>query len=148
MKSGASTTRQYATFRIQDLLLGIEVTRVQEVIRYQPMTVVPLAPSVVEGLINLRGQIVIAIDTRRSLGLTRVEGDALPMNIVIQSGDGLVSLLVDEIGDVIDVPAEAYAPVPDNMPQEQRELINCVYDLPSGLMLVLDTARVLENACR
>jgi purine-binding chemotaxis protein CheW len=148
MKSGASTTRQYATFRIQDLLLGIEVTRVQEVIRYQPMTVVPLAPSVVEGLINLRGQIVIAIDTRRSLGLTRVEGDALPMNIVIQSGDGLVSLLVDEIGDVIDVPAEAYAPVPDNMPQEQRELIDCVYDLPSGLMLVLDTARVLENACR
>ncbi len=147
MKPSASTTRQYATFRIQDLLLGIEVTRVQEVIRYQPMTVVPLAPSVVEGLINLRGQIVIAIDTRRSLGLTRAEGDALPMNIVIQSGDGLVSLLVDEIGDVIDVPAEAYAPVPDNMPQEQRELINCVYDLPSGLMLVLDTARVLENAC-
>jgi purine-binding chemotaxis protein CheW len=148
VKPGASTTRQYATFRIQDLLLGIEVTRVQEVIRYQPMTVVPLAPSVVEGLINLRGQIVIAIDTRRSLGLTSVEGDALPMNIVIQSGDGLVSLLVDEIGDVIDVPAEAYAPVPDNMPQEQRELINCVYDLPAGLMLVLDTARVLENACR
>jgi purine-binding chemotaxis protein CheW len=147
VKPSASTTRQYATFRIQDLLLGIEVTRVQEVIRYQPMTVVPLAPSVVEGLINLRGQIVIAIDTRRSLGLTRAEGDALPMNIVIQSGDGLVSLLVDEIGDVIDVPAEAYAPVPDNMPQEQRELINCVYDLPSGLMLVLDTARVLENAC-
>jgi purine-binding chemotaxis protein CheW len=148
MKSGASTTRQYATFRIQDLLLGIEVTRVQEVIRYQPMTVVPLAPSVIEGLINLRGQIVIAIDTRRSLGLSRAEGDALPMNIVIQSGDGLVSLLVDEIGDVIDVPAEAYAPVPDNMPQEQRELINCVYDLPAGLMLVLDTARVLENACQ
>lgn len=147
MKSSASTTRQYATFRIQDLLLGIEVTRVQEVIRYQPMTVVPLAPPVVEGLINLRGQIVIAIDTRRSLGLTRAEGDALPMNIVIQSGDGLVSLLVDEIGDVIDVPAEAYAPVPDNMPQEQRELINCVYDLPAGLMLVLDTARVLDNAC-
>jgi len=128
-------------------MLGIEVTRVQEVIRYQPMTVVPLAPAVVEGLINLRGQIVIAIDTRRSLGLTRAEGDALPMNIVIQSGDGLVSLLVDEIGDVIDVPAEAYAPVPDNMPQQQRELINCVYDLPTGLMLVLDTARVLENAC-
>ncbi len=147
MNHPSSSTLQYATFRIQDLMLGIEVTSVQEVIRYQPMTVVPLAPSVVEGLINLRGQIVIAIDTRRSLGLSRSADEALPMNIVIQSGDGLVSLLVDEIGDVIDVPAEAYAPVPDNMPQEQRELINCVYDLPSGLMLVLDTARVLENAC-
>ncbi len=147
MSAPSQATLQYATFRIQDLILGIEVTRVQEVIRYQPMTIVPLAPSVVEGLINLRGQIVIAIDTRRSLGLSRAADEALPMNIVIQSGDGLVSLLVDEIGDVIDVPAEAYAPVPDNMPQEQRDLINCVYDLPSGLMLVLDTARVLENAC-
>lgn len=147
MTSKSQTTRQYSTFRINDLLLGIEVVKVQEVIRYQEMTVVPLAPSVIEGLINLRGQIVIAIDTRRSLGLPRADKEALPMNVVIQSEDGAVSLLVDDIGDVIDVPLEAYAPVPDNMPQEQRDLIECVYDLKEGLMLVLDTARVLQNAC-
>lgn len=143
----SSETRQYSTFRINDLLLGIEVVKVQEVIRYQEMTVVPLAPGVIEGLINLRGQIVIAIDTRRSLGLPRAIGDALPMNVVIHSDDGVVSLLVDDIGDVIDVPLDAYAPVPDNMPKEQRELIECVYDLKEGLMLVLNTTRVLQNAC-
>ena len=147
MNSASSETRQYSTFRINDLLLGIEVVKVQEVIRYQDMTVVPLAPDVIEGLINLRGQIVIAIDTRRSLGLPGATGDALPMNVVIHSDDGVVSLLVDDIGDVIDVPLDAYAPVPDNMPKEQRDLIECVYDLKEGLMLVLNTNRVLQNAC-
>ncbi len=147
MTPASIDTRQYSTFRINDLLLGIEVVKVQEVIRYQDMTVVPLAPSAVEGLINLRGQIVIAIDTRRSLGLPRAETDRLPMNVVIQCEDGVVSLLVDDIGDVIDVPLDRYAPVPDNMPLQQRELIECVYDLKEGLMLVLDTTRLLHNAC-
>ena len=147
MRATSVDTRQYSTFRINDLLLGIEVVKVQEVIRYQDMTVVPLAPGAVEGLINLRGQIVIAIDTRRSLGLQRAADGRLPMNVVIQSDDGVVSLLVDDIGDVIDVPLNTYAPVPENMPPQQRELIECVYDLKEGLMLVLDTARVLQNAC-
>ncbi len=147
MNSNSQETRQYSTFRIHDLLLGIEVVKVQEVIRYQEMTVVPLSPGAIEGLINLRGQIVIAIDTRRSLGLPRADKEALPMNIVIQSEDGAVSLLVDEIGDVIDVPLNAYASVPDNMPQEQKNLVECVYHLKDGLMLVLDTVRVLQNAC-
>ncbi len=147
VKEAPSIRHQYATFRIEDLLLGVEVTRVQEVLRYQEMTVVPLAHAAIEGLINLRGQIVIAINTRSSLGLDAAPEGALPMNMVIQSPDGAVSLLVDEIGDVIHVPAEAYAPVPDNMPQAQRQLIECVYELESGLMLVLDTARVLQNAC-
>lgn len=143
----SQTVRQYATFRVQDLLLGVEVTKVQEVIRYQHMTLVPLAPSAVEGLINLRGQIVVALDLRRSLGLPRAPAGTLPMNIVIQSEDGVVSLLVDDVGDVIDVPLDTYAPVPENMPAAQRELIECVHDLEVGLMLVLDSARVLQNAC-
>lgn len=141
-------TRQYSTFRINKLLLGIEVTKVQEVIRYQEMTVVPLAPSTIEGLINLRGQIVIAIDLRRSLGLPPAPSDLRPMNVVIQSEDGIVSLLADDIGDVIDVPLDAHAPVPDNMPSPQRDLIVGVYDLEEGLMLVLDTSRLLSDACQ
>ncbi|MGI4758565.1 MAG: chemotaxis protein CheW [Janthinobacterium lividum] len=139
--------QQYSTFRVDDLLLGVEVTRVQEVIRYQPMTVVPLAPCAVEGLINLRGQIVVALDLRRSLGLPPAPAGTLPMNVVIQSEDSVVSFLVDDVGDVIDVPPETYAPVPENMPADQRELIQCVHDLDDGLMLVLDTTRVLQNAC-
>jgi purine-binding chemotaxis protein CheW len=116
------------------------------------MSGVPLAPPAIEGLINLRGQIVIVIDTRRSLGLPAAEGEDLRVNIVIKSDDGAMSLLVDEICDVIDVPLSAYAPVPDNMPHDQRQLIQAVFHvqdehMKNVLMLVLDTHRVLENAC-
>jgi purine-binding chemotaxis protein CheW len=146
MNLSVQADHQYVTFRVAQLLLGIRVDKVQEVIRYQEMTVIPLAPGSIDGLINLRGQIVIAIDTRRSLGLSAHEQQAPPMNIVIHTSEGAISLLVDEIHDVIDVPSSAYAAVPDNMPPHQRSLIECVYDLPEGLMLVLDTTRVLEQA--
>ena len=139
-------TRQFSTFRVSNLWLGIEVTTVQEVIRYQEMTIIPLAPRVIEGLINLRGQIIIAIDTRRSLGLLPNPPGTQLMNVVIHSGESTVSLLVDDVGDVIDVPLESFSVVPDNMPPPQRELISGVFHLREGLMLVLDTARLLQNA--
>jgi purine-binding chemotaxis protein CheW len=69
------------------------------------------------------------------------------MNIVLRSPDGPVSLLVDEIDDVADLPLNAFASVPDNIPVQQRNLLSCVYDLPEGLVLVLDVKRLLEQAC-
>src|SRR5712691_1623782 len=98
-----SMPRQLCTFMVGDLFFGVEVQQVQEVIRYLPMTRVPLAPRVVEGLINLRGQIVTAIDLRRRLELPeRAEGQR-PMNIVVRTAGGAVSLLVDDIGEVVEV---------------------------------------------
>ena len=143
----SQTSRQYATFRVADLFFGIDVLKVQELIRQQDMTAMPLAPRAIEGLINLRGQLVIAIDTRRSLGLRPADGEDERVNIVIRCGDAIVSLLVDEICDVLHVPQSAYALVPDNMPSEQRQLIECVFHLKQGLMLVLNTDRLFENAC-
>ncbi len=139
--------RQFSTFEVGGILLGVEVVKVQEVIRYQEMTEVPLAPAVIEGLINLRGQIVTALDTRRCLGMGATTRENPPMNIVIRVEDGIFSLLVDEIGDVLELPAEAYAATPDNMPAEQRELIDGVYRVEDRLMLVLDTQCVLRRAC-
>src|ERR1700760_3596719 len=99
----AMQVTQYATFVVEDLFFGIDVLRVQEVLRYQQMTRIPLAPAVAGGLINLRGQIVTAIDMRCRLGLRPRSSEALPMNIVVRTEDGPVSLLVDEIGDVVEV---------------------------------------------
>jgi purine-binding chemotaxis protein CheW len=141
-----SATRQYSTFRVGDMFMGIELNRVQELLRHQEMTSVPLAAREIEGLINLRGQIVTALDVRRILGLPPVANDeALPMNIVIYSEGGPVSLLVDEICDVLDVPLEAATPIPENIPPEQRELLDGVYQLENGLLLVLRTERVLAT---
>jgi len=141
-------SRQYSTFSVDNLFFGIEVLRVQEVLRYLEMTSVPTAPEVIEGLINLRGQIVTAVDMRRRLGLPKRTDGETPMNMVVRSEDGAVSLLVDEIGDVLEVRADDYEPPPDNMSREQRELIQGVYKLDGRLLLVLDTERVLQtNLC-
>jgi chemotaxis signal transduction protein len=74
------SSQQLCTFRLGKLFLGVPVQDVQEVIRYQEMTRVPLASNVVRGLINLRGQIVTAIDLRRRLALRDRPADRLPMN--------------------------------------------------------------------
>jgi purine-binding chemotaxis protein CheW len=138
-------TRQFSTFTVGDLFFGIDVVKVQEVLRYQPMTRIPLSPSVIEGLINLRGQIVTALDMRRRLGLKPAEDGTVPMNMVIRTADGAVSLLVDEIGDVLGVPVESYEEVPPNMPPEQKELVEGVYKLDGRLLLVLNTERALQT---
>jgi purine-binding chemotaxis protein CheW len=136
-----SAPRRFCTFTLGDLFFGVEVTEVQEVIRYQPMTPVPLAPRVVEGLINLRGQIVTAIDLRRRLGLEERSAGERPMNIVVGGADGAVSLLVDEIADVVEVDEDAFEPPPETLQGEARALIPGAYKLDDRLLLVLDTAR-------
>ncbi len=137
-----SQTRQLCTFQLDDLLFGIDVTNVQEVIRYQEMTAVPLSSSVVRGLINLRGQIVTAVDMRARLGLAdRLPGD-LPMNVVVRTSDGIVSLLVDEIGDVLEVDESAYERAPETIGAAYRELVPGVYKLDTHLLLLLDAERI------
>ena len=127
-----------------DLFFGIDVLNVQEVLRYQEMTRVPLAPDVIEGLINLRGQIVTAVDLRRRLNVKPRENGSTPMNIVVRSEEGAVSLLVDEISDVLEVNPASYEPPPQNLPPEQRELIEGLYKLDGRLLLILNTERVLQ----
>ena len=147
LKSQANQAgRQFCTFFVADLFFGVDVLHVQEVLRFQQITRVPQAPEVVEGLINLRGQIVTAIDMRRRLQLPPRDGDRTPMNIVVRTEDGAGSLLVDEIGDVLDVDAASWEPSPENLDPNARELIRGVYKLKDRLLLVLDTERALDLA--
>ncbi|MBK6421145.1 MAG: chemotaxis protein CheW [Gemmatimonadetes bacterium] len=135
--------RQFCTFQLDRLFFGIEVLQVQEVIRSQQMTRVPLAGRAVRGLINLRGQIVTAIDLRERLGLAPVAADRQPMNVVVRTDEGAVSLLVDEIGDVLETEESAYEEPPETLPPAAREMIRGVYKLPGRLLLVLDTEKAL-----
>lgn len=140
----AEARRQYATFYVGDMFFGVHVTEVQEVLRYQEMTGVPLAPPVIEGLINLRGQIVTALDMRRRLAVAPRDSERQPMNMVVRSEDGPVSLLVDEIGDVLEVRPEQFEPPPDNIGSIQRQLLEGIYKLDGRLLLVLNRERVLQ----
>lgn len=142
----ATDQTQYCTFHLGDLFLGVEVTRVQEVIRHQPTTPVPLASPVIGGLMNLRGEIVTTIDLRRRLGLGDRPAEHDPMNVVIRADEGVVSLLVDEIGDVIEVVDDDFEPPPSTLPPSTRDVIVGVYKLDGRLLLILDCDRVLDLA--
>ncbi len=136
-------SQQFCTFFLDGYLFGVPVPQVQEVIRHQPMTPVPLAPPAVEGLINLRGQIVLAIDLRRRLSFGDRSLGELPVNVVVRTPDGAVSLLVDEIGDVIEVEPSTFEMPPETLRGSVRELILGVHKLDGKLLHLLDT----EKAC-
>lgn len=133
--------RRFCTFHLDNLFFGIEVENVQEVFRYLPMTRVPLASRMVEGLINLRGQIVTAIDLRERLDLPKRPEGKLPMNVVARIGDNAVSLLVDDISDVIAVDDESFETPPETLSGVARDLIQGAYKLESRLLLILDTRK-------
>jgi len=137
-------TSQFCTFYLDKLLFGVELKGVQEVIRSLEMTKVPLAPDVVSGLINLRGQIVTAVDLRRRLELQPRPPDMPAMNVVVRSEDGAVSLLVDEIGDVVEVEESTFEPPPETLHGSVRAMILGVHKLNERLMHVLD----IEKACQ
>jgi purine-binding chemotaxis protein CheW len=137
--------QQFCTFFLNDQFLGVPVAQVQEVIRFQEMTRVPLVPPVVRGLINLRGQIVMAIDLRRRFGMPERPSSELPMNVVVRTDDGAVSFLVDEIGDVLEAEEEKFEAPPDTLQGPGRDLVRGVYKLEDRLMLVLDAQRAVDS---
>lgn len=137
-------SRQFCTFLLEGYLFGVPVPQVQEVIRFQPMTPVPLAPPAVEGMINLRGQIVLAIDLRRRLSLGERGAGEVPMNVVMRTADGPVSLLVDEIGDVVEVEPSTFEAPPETLRGPVRSIILGVHKLERRLLHLLNT----EKACQ
>jgi purine-binding chemotaxis protein CheW len=136
---------QFVTFRAGNLFFGVDVLQVQEIIRYQAMTPVPLAPTAVEGLINLRGQIIAALDLRSILKIHKESSDAKPMNVVVRAGDETVSLLVDSIGDVVNINSDEFESTPETIVSHIRNILHGVFKLKHELLLVLNTKACLEN---
>jgi purine-binding chemotaxis protein CheW len=136
--------QQFSSFFVDDIFFGVEVAKVQEVISGPEITPVPLSPLAVRGLINLRGQIVTVIDLRRCLQLAERPIDQFPVNLIVYTDDGCVSLLVDQIGDVLSVDEDQFENPPATLQGRSRELIRGAYKLEGKLMLVLDTDKVVE----
>lgn len=146
--------RQLCTFFLDDRMFGLDVLRVQEINRIQQLTPVPLAPPAVRGLINLRGQIVTAIDLRERLGFpprdaasrdpSSPDPASRPVNIIVPSDDGPVSFLVDEVGDVIDVDDRDFEPPPATLDPAAKAYTLGVYKLPDRLLLVLEIEPILQ----
>lgn len=135
---------QFCTFYLDTDLFGVQVLDVQEVVRQHEITQVPLAPQVMRGLINLRGNIVSTIDMRRLLKMEPLGDNSESINVITRVPSGLVSLLVDQIGDVIDAPEDRFEPVPSNLGAEVRQIITRVCKLPGNLLMILNPNRIVE----
>ena len=139
-----SETRQFCSFYLDHLLFGIESQKIQEVVAYRELRSVPLAPPVVSGLMNLRGQVVVAFELRRQLELAERPGNMAPVCLMVRADQGTVCLLADEVGNVLEVEEETFEPTPETLSPRLRSLILGVHKLDGQLMHVLDTERACE----
>lgn len=137
---------QICVFKVAEYSFGIDVQKVQEVLRYQYSTRVPLAPPMVCGMINLRGQVVMAIDLRLRLGFPERSPDQTAINLVVRTSDGVVSFLVDELDDVLSVTDEMLDRPPDTMDAIERSFVTECCKLSDRLLLILDTELVADVA--
>jgi len=133
----------FVTLFVAQQLCGLPVLAVRDILGPQNITRIPLAPVEVAGSLNMRGRIVTAIDLRRRLKLPPVSANAQPIAVVIERAGELYALLVDEVTDVLSLPAHQFAPNPPNLSPEWAQYSNGIYQRPSGLLVVLDVARLL-----
>lgn len=136
-------TTQLVTFAIDDATYGVPVDLVQETLGHQPRTFVPLAQPGVAGLVNLRGQVVLTVDLRPMLGLAPLAPGAEAMMVVVKVDGEAVSLLVDTVGEVLDVDESTFEGVPETLGAAMRALVVGVHKLDGKLILLLDVVAAL-----
>ena len=130
--------KQFVTMRVNKQLFGIPVLMVQDVLRPQKITNIPLAKPEIMGAINLRGKIVTVIDMRKRLSLPEREEGAPSMQIVTDHGDEQYSLVVDGVGEVLNLPISDFEHNPANLSENWKKVSLGVYRLEGDIMVVLD----------
>lgn len=143
IRSVGTQITQLCGFKIGSGHYSVPVLDVQEVIKPQTVTPVPLSPNYVRGLINLRGQIVTSISLRTLFGLPESNSEDY-MNIIVRSGDSLYALIVDEILDVIDVDTRTFEKTPETLDDKIRKYIGGVYKQEKRLLILLDLNKILN----
>jgi len=137
---------QLVTFKIGEEEFGVDILRVQEIIRIMEITRVPKAPHFVEGVINLRGRVIPIIDLRKRFGLTAREHDKDTRIIVIEINKMIVGFVVDAVHEVLRIPADTVEPPPPAvMGGVDSEYIKGVGKLDDRLLILLDLDRLLSQ---
>ncbi|HVO20948.1 MAG TPA: chemotaxis protein CheW [Anaeromyxobacter sp.] len=134
---------QICTFALEGSTFALPVAEIREVVRGLSVTPVPLAGGAVRGLVNLRGQIAMAVDLRRRFDLPARPSGQDEVNVVVDAGEGPVCLTVDDVGDVILVPADSIERPPETLRPGVRELVRGICKRDDGLVLLLDTSRAI-----
>jgi purine-binding chemotaxis protein CheW len=138
---------QFCTFFLNQIYFGIDVMQVQEVIRYQETTPIPLAANDIKGLINLRGQIITVIELKRRLSMNNeaTTDEQTSFNIILENDSQPVSLLVDKMGDVIEVDHRDIEPTPSTLKGKISQMLQGAYKFQNEFLLILDIEKILVN---
>lgn len=144
IKNQLDYENQYVSFWVDNQLLGVPVNAVQEVLNPQTIARVPKSRPEIAGLLNLRGQIVTAINLRKRMGLPELDGGRDSMNVVFRYDDESFSLLVDEVGEVINVQADSMEPVPHTLDSHWKAVTKGVFRLKERLFIILNVGAILK----
>jgi purine-binding chemotaxis protein CheW len=140
-----TSSQSYATFYVDNFYFGILTSDVVELTKGTEVTPVPLAPPAVSGLINLRGQIVTAIDMRKRLGLQPNLAAEDIITVFIRNNGVLFGLLIDKVSDILELDHTGLEPPPSNMPSSAYELIIGFHKLPNKLLFVMDVDKLISG---
>lgn len=137
--------RRICTFELAGLRVGFDIGRVREVLTAPEVTPVPLAPPAVAGLINLRGRILTVVDARTQLSLAPTGDEPSATHVIVDHAGEAVSIVVDADGEVLDIDQAGIEPVPTTVSDSIRRCASGSYQLPAGLLVVLDVDVLLAN---
>ncbi len=144
--SGSDNVTEWVTFRLDAEKYGIDVMRVREVLRQTEIAPVPGAADHILGIINLRGNVVTVIDTRKRFGLPPKEADEGTRIVILEAGDEVVGMVVDSVAEVVDLRASAIEIAPNVGNDESAKYIQGVSNLEDGLLILVDLNKLLEQA--
>ena len=137
-------SQEFVTVVLDGQWFGIPVLTVQDVLGPRQIARIPISPPEVAGSLNLRGRIVTAIDPRVRLGLPERTESGSGMSVVVEHDGDLYSLLIDSVGEVLNLPAHQYERNPSTLDSRWRDISAGIYRLDDRLMVVLDVARLLD----
>lgn len=140
--------QQICTFFLSGIYCGIEIEEIQEIVRQQPLTRIPLAPPDICGLMNLRGQVMPVVNLPCRLGLRSAVSDREEetiYNIIVRTVEDVVSFTVDAIEDIVECSIDTFEPPPATLTGQMRSLIKGAYKLDQGFLLVLNTQKILDT---
>jgi purine-binding chemotaxis protein CheW len=143
MEAVREEINQYCGFKVAGEEYAIPVMQVQEVIKPQQVTPIPLAQEQIRGLINLRGQIVTCLSLRKLFNQTDDLQRAY-MNIIVKGQEGLFSLVVDEVTDIIDIQTENLEGTPDTINTNLRQYVSQIYKRENGLVILLSIDQLVK----
>ena len=136
---------RWVTFRLENEKYGINVMQVQEVLRVTEIAPVPGAPDYVLGIINLRGNVVTVIDSRKRFGLDPIEMDDSMRIVIIESEGQVVGILVDSVAEVVDIRASEVEQAPNVGTEESAKFIQGVSSIDGELLILIDLNKLLTD---